>query len=319
VKKLMILCIAVSAFLAVGSALKGDTGTYRILLYDVDLTPHSDGTVAIEYHQRWLVTGGHIPWITVGTANGHFQIVSYGGAAREASSASQSGWSGVRLDLDRDYQPGQTFDVAFSIAQSGLFYGEANNYKLDFTPGWYDRAATDTLRLGVALFAKPQTVVASPQPSFIDGDRMVWNRYALRPGERFTVHITIPVGAFPTAIPSGNLKGGAGAGASIVASVIAFGGLAFIVLLVILVLVFRTKRYSGGRMFYGGFFGGGSGRGAPGGGRSTGGGGGFGGASISCACACVSCACACACAGGGGAGCARKLEHTCPSCRGERR
>jgi hypothetical protein len=38
-----------------------DTGTYTILDYSVKLTPRSDGTVEMEYYQKWLVTGGHIP------------------------------------------------------------------------------------------------------------------------------------------------------------------------------------------------------------------------------------------------------------------
>jgi len=57
---------------------RGDTGTYRIVSYRVALTPRSDGTVAIDYYQRWLVTGGHIPWIMVGTPNGNFDIEESG-------------------------------------------------------------------------------------------------------------------------------------------------------------------------------------------------------------------------------------------------
>ena len=311
----LFLAILVSA---TGQSLAGDTGTYRILNYTVRLTPRSDGTVTMEYGQKWRVTGGHIPWITVGTPNSNFAIVGAGGAVARIASASQGGWSGVRLDLDRDYQPGQTFEVRFSIVQKGLFYASKGNYELGFTPGWYDRAVTDTLRIGVKFFASLQTVTANPRPSSVSDDEMIWEKHGLAPGERLTIHASFPVGLFPQGIDEKNLKRGSSDNLSGAQGVFVFMFVAVIVVIMILALFASRRRYSGGNIFYGGMPGGRMGRGSSGSGRSTGGGGGFGGASISCACACVSCACACACAGGGGAGCSRKLEHTCPICENQR-
>jgi len=312
-KKATLLILMTCLLTMAGRSFAGDTGTYRILSYAVSLTPHSDGTVAVEYYQRWLVTDGHIPWITVGTSDGNFEIVGYKGAVSGAASASEGGWSGVRLDLDQDYQSGQTFEVSFSIIQKGLFYAQDRNYKLDFTPGWYDRARIDTMSVSVKFFASMDSVTADPQPSRVSGDEMVWNAYALGAGEHFTIHVSFPVGLFPAGIAKSNLKGSSSAG-----SIIPIVFLIFVVFVIIVAMRSSKGRYSGGRIFYGGFWGGGSGRGGSGGGKSAGGGGGFGGAAMSCACACVSCACACACAGGGGAGCARKLEHTCPICERKR-
>jgi hypothetical protein len=312
------LALSLAALILLGAqSVAADTGTYRIVSYAVNLTLHSDGSVAMEYYQKWLVTGGHIPWVTVGTPNGDFTITNYGGAVGRIASASQGGWSGVRLDLDRDYRPGQTFEVRFAIVQRGLFYAANENYVMDFTPGWYDRAPTDTLRVGVRFFASLETVTASPRPSRVSGDEMIWERQGLLPGQRFSIHVSFPVGLFPGGIAKVNLKRTAGAGESTAGIIVAFIVVAFVIFFVAMAMRAGKRRYSGGRMFYGGFFGGlggGLGGGRSGGGRSTGGGGGFGGASMSCACACVSCACACACAGGGGAGCSRKLEHTCPVC-----
>ena len=317
-RRLIFALLLVSLFSMAGQSHAGDTGTYRILNYTVGLTPRSDGAVAIDYYQKWLVTGGHIPWITVGTPNSDFTTVGSGGAVARIASASQTGWSGVRLDLDRDYRSGQTFDVRFSIVQKGLLYASKEHYGLDFTPGWYDRAVTDTLRVRVKFFASLGTVTANPRPSLVSDDEMTWQKYGLGPGERFSIHVSFPVGLFPPGIPKGNLKGASrdrlsGAQRGFFFTWV-FMFVAVIVVIVILALFSSKRRYSGGNIFYGGMFGGRSGRGTPGRGRSTGGGGGFGGASTSCACACVSCACACACAGGGGAGCSRKLEHTCPIC-----
>lgn len=314
---MFVLALA-SLFMTTGRSLAGDTGTYRILSYKVGLTPRSDGTVTIDYYQKWFVTGGHIPWITVGTPNSNFAIASSRGAVTRIASASGGGWSGVRIDLDRDYTHGQTFEVGFSIVQRGLFYASEGSYKLDFTPGWYDRAATDTLRVGVKFFADLKTVTGNPPPSFVSDDVMTWEKYGLAPGERFTIQVSFPVGLFPSGITKKNLKGGAGDSLSGAKGVFVFMFVAVIVIIILLAMFSTKRRYSGGNIFYGGVPGGRIGRGSSGSRRSSGGGGGFGGAGISCACACVSCACACACAGGGGAGCSRKLEHTCPVC-GERK
>ncbi len=312
-RKLLAAFLAAATLSLAGRSLAGDTGTYRISSYGVDLTPRSDGSVAVQYYQRWLVTGGHIPWITVGTANGDFQIAGSGGAVAGIRSAGQGGWSGVRLDLDRDYGPGESFDVAFSIVQKGLFYADKESYRLDFTPGWYDRAPTETLRVGVTFFARIETVAADPPPTFVSGDEMVWIAYGLAPGERFTVRLSFPVASFPAGIAAENLRGASRLGGSKAFIVVALVIFAVILIIVLAALRSGGKRYSGGRIFYGGIPGGVRG-GRSGGGRSAGGGGGFGGASMSCACACVSCACACACAGGGGAGCSKKTEHVCPAC-----
>lgn len=306
---LLAACLLVS-----GAALAGDTGTYRIESYRVDLTPHSDGTVALSYYQRWLVTGGHIPWITVGAANGDFETAGYGGAVAALSPVNQGGWTGVRLDLDRDYRPGETFEASFSIVQRRLFHAEEGTYRLDFTPGWYEAAGIDTMRVAVKFFADLSTVTAEPPASAVSGNEMIWLATGLGRGERFRVRVSFPAGLFPAGIEKGHLARGASGGVPFVVAI------AIVVLFIVVLLSIRAAvrsaggRYTGGRIFYGGFPGAGSRGGSSRGGRSTGGGGGFGGSSYSCACACVSCACACACAGGGGAGCSRKLEHACPVC-----
>jgi hypothetical protein len=319
--------------LAVGAAAAqaaGDTGTYEIVDYRAALTPHADGKVGIDYSQQWRVTGGHIPWITVGLPNASFAVMDWGGAARSISPANRGDWSGVRIDLDHDYQSGQTFAVSFSVSQDKLFYAKDENYRLDFTPGWYDRARIDALEVRLKSFAKTETITANPQPDSISGDELIWTKAGLGEGERFPISISFPKAAAPGALPEGSLRQGEGAGPE---GVLPAGGppgsmvvpiiIAILIFVLIIYFISRFLRgafaggYSGGDIFYGGYpdWGRDGDRGHP---RRTGGGGGFGGSGLSCvcACACVSCACACACAGGGGAGCSRKAEHRCVVCEG---
>ncbi len=305
--------IIAAILICIGTIYAGDTGTYEILDYRVKLTPSSTGAVKIEYYQKWKVTGGHIPWITVGTAGGDYRIEKYGGAAVSASDASQGNWSGVRLDLDKDYRAGDIFEVSFVLQQNKLFYADNENYGLEFTPGWYDRAIIDTLSISVIFFANISTVTAKPKPSAVADNVMTWMKVNLSRGEKLSISISFPKKLFPAEINKSKLKSEGGSAGYIPLIMLVF---AFILFIVLKALVSSKRRkYSGGNIFYGGIFGGRGGKGSGGSGRSTGGGGGFGGGGFSCACACVSCACACACAGGGGAGCGRKDRHSCPVCK----
>ena len=294
-----------------------DTGTYKILDYKVKLTPHADGTVETEYSQKWQVTSGSIPWMTVGTPNSNFQILpdKNKGAIRSIRQQGGGGWSGVRIDLDKDYRPDQIFEVGFTISQRGLFYADGTSYRLDFTPGWYDRAETGNLRVEMFSFAKVESITSQPKPGRIEGQSLIWEKSNLRPGERFSVSVSFPKSLFP-AQPVKEKPRSTVFWPCVLAIV-------FLVLPVILALRLLSRLLSwmglrsstrGGKSAYSGgwiFGGGGSSS------KRTGGGGGFGGISSSCvcACACVSCACACACAGGGGAGCDRKLSMVRSGCK----
>jgi hypothetical protein len=314
IKKLKLLFISalLLLFLAVPAFVSADTGTYKIIDYRVELTPHSDGRVEMAYYQKWAVTGGYIPWITIGAANSNFEIdrSKNKGNIKTISPNNSTGWQGVKVDLDKDYKPGETFEVGYTLIQSKLFYADKENYKLDFTPGWYDRAVIENLTIVIHSFAKIEQIKASPNPTKIEGQDIIWTT-SLGNGQRFSVSFSLPKNLMP-GVKSAEVKKGASAGVVFL--------IIFLVIVFVIIALLASSRKGrgghyrrGGNVFFGGLYGGRSRGGS--GGRSTGGGGGFGGRSISCACACVGCACACACAGGGGAGCTKKTVHSCPVCR----
>ncbi len=308
----VIICFGI--FLMPDSLGAEDTGTYEIQKYDAVLMPHSNGEVEISYMQKWLVTGGDIPWVTVGLPNPDFYVQNFSGAAKSVEQANQGDWYGVRIDLDRDYQPQETFQINFTIIQRGLLERTDNGYRLVYTPGWYDRAFTDALTVKLVSPVKVTDLTTDPQPNSVNGQELVWTRTNFGKGERFTVSIDFPVtlidksaqgpGIPPLPPPplSPPVTGG-GIAKWIPVAVFVMIGLAIL-------LALNTKEdykkdgstytspeiYSGSpirnRRIGGGF-------------RSC--------ISCACACACVSCACACACAGGGGAGC-KKPHHSCPIC-----
>lgn len=340
------LCLVlVGVGFAASGPVAADTGTYRILHYTVSIDPQPDASWIAEYSQEWKVTGGRIPWVTVGLPHSDYAILSSSGAASSVSPANEGSWSGVRVDLDRDYRNGETFAFSFRVRQARMGYRKPDAVEFSFVPGWYDRADTERLEIRLRNPGAPEDLLlTSPAPSNGTASEPVWVARLGR-GERFRVSFAFSPGLFPDlpekrapAAPNGIPRDSAeahfastGSVASVVLSVI----IVLFALLIVMSALARATRggYRGRRgIFYGSYIPlppvgrppAGSkttrppdGSKSSGGSRKTGGGGGFGGRSIgcacvACACACVSCACACACAGGGGAGCARKFDGSQP-------
>jgi hypothetical protein len=174
-----------------------DTGTYEILNYAVELTPLEDGGVHITYYQEWLCTGGHIPWVTVGTANSNFDIISSGGNVESARDDSSGGWQGVYLTLDKDYTSGEQFAISFSIVQRNLLERLTNEgkWRIDFTPGWYDNCVTDNLTITLNSPVPLSSYSFTPQPNQVMDNTVTWQT-SLDRGDRFNVRMESYDGGF---------------------------------------------------------------------------------------------------------------------------
>jgi hypothetical protein len=174
-----------------------DTGTYEILNYTVELTPLSDGSVNMTYYQEWLCTGGHIPWVTVGTANSNFDIISTGGNVESATGQSSDGWYGVYLTLDKDYASGEKFAISFSIVQRNFLERLTNEgrWRIDFTPGWYDNSVTDNLTITLNSPVPVSSYSFTPQPTQVTDNIVTWQTSLAR-GGRFNVRMESYDGSF---------------------------------------------------------------------------------------------------------------------------
>ncbi|MGD0779837.1 MAG: hypothetical protein ABR954_03525 [Dehalococcoidales bacterium] len=189
-----------------------DTGTYRITDYTVRLEPQSDGQVRITVTQQWQVTGGDIPWVTVGLPNSYFSVEDYSGAVSKVSPANDSSFSGVRIDLDKDYTAGQTFEINFTVLQQNLLerLTEEKKWRISYTPGWYDRAAIDHLRIDMVSPIDYQSYsLLSPTPTTVNGNVLTWKHLNLSPGGRFNITMESSDGGFlAESVPVGTSTGG---------------------------------------------------------------------------------------------------------------
>jgi hypothetical protein len=210
-----------------------DTGTYRISDYIITLEPQSDGQVRITIEQQWQVLSGSIPWVTVGLPNEKFSIEDSSSAASEVSAENDGGFTGVRIDLDKDYQPGQSFKIEFTVLQSNLLerLTEDKKWRISYTPGWYDRAAIDHLQINLVSPVDYQTYPSvSPMPSSVDDNVITWERLNLSPGVRFSITVESTDGSFLLeSVPVGSSQGN-GLGTSfyvIIAVILVVGFLVF--------------------------------------------------------------------------------------------
>jgi len=291
-----------------------DTGTYRITDYSVTLNPKPNGEVLMDYSQTWLVTGGNIPWVTVGLANANYQIVGWGGAAKTVSNGNEGDWYGARVDLNKNYMPNEKFTYNFTIVQRNLIDQRSNGYSIVFTPGWYDRSTIDKLSIKVISPIDLKNVTADPKPVETVGRTLVFSKNNLGMGERYKISVNFLKSALfkvPAQSPQSPQPPQSGWNSLVLLFLLVIG------VGVILVAYYYSIHPNDSYYDYGGpvvSTGGIRRRIGSHEDHSSGGSGGFGGRASSCAC--VSCACACACAGGGGggAGCAKKWLHFCNKC-----
>jgi hypothetical protein len=189
---------------AAGPALAADTGTYGISDYTVTLEPQPDGQVRMTIEQTWRVLSGDIPWVTVGLPNSHFSVENYGGDVSKVAAANSGGFSGVRVDLDKNYQPGETFNISFTVLQNNLLERLPSEgvWRIDYTPGWYDRATIDHLQINLVSPVDYQSYYSvSPVPADVNGNVITWERSTIPPGDKFNIVVESTDGSFLTESP----------------------------------------------------------------------------------------------------------------------
>ena len=237
------ICALIIACLAATPAL-ADTGTYRITDYTVKLEPQSNGTVRITVSQDWKVTGGNIPWITVGLPNSHFNIESENGAVKTISADNSGGFNGVRIDLDKTYLPGQTFNIKFTVLQGNLLerLPEQNQWRIAYTPGWYDNCYIDHMQITMVSPVDVNSYSSIvPLPTSTAGNVFTWDKTNLSPGTHTTVLVESPDGSFlpaPATTIGGSTTGAPGISATLIVVMV----LAGIFIMVIIWAGIRAKQ-----------------------------------------------------------------------------
>lgn len=193
-KKIIILVLL--AILCI-NLIHADTGTYEIKEQKIKLTIQNDRNVIINYYAKWAVTGGNIPWVTVGLPNSNYVIQSYGGAAASVKEYNSGGWSGVRVDLDKTYLPGDEFDFNVKVLQNNFVNKYGNNASIQYTPVWWDNSVVEYTSIEIFIPNGINGVSTSSEPTKFQNGSILWEFNNIERGGKRTVGLLMPIEAFP--------------------------------------------------------------------------------------------------------------------------
>jgi hypothetical protein len=111
-------------------------------------------------------------------------VDSFSEAVARVSTANSGGFTGVRVDLDKDYQPGESFQVQFVVLQADLVerMTSEKKWRINFTPGWYDNAITAHLQINLVSPVNTEAYsLLEPQP-VTNNNTFTWEKSNV-PGE----------------------------------------------------------------------------------------------------------------------------------------
>lgn len=300
--------------------------------YVVTVEPQPDGALKMKYDFNYCAVTDFpddTQHLWVGVPNSSFELLDYGPKDWVVSANSRGSASQVELNFAHLPKAGECFNLTFTILQRRMAYPTGGNVSFEFTPGWFDFARIDELKINWRLPDVKLIKLLDPVPTKQGGGVATWVQTNLAPNQKFTVKVLVDKTAFgalaaepsPAAAPTGG-------GGDVLGTIV----IVFVVILVVVVVLallaawvksdgdggytYPTSRRSpSGDSYTGGGYIGGYHSSPPSShsssssnsssSRSGGGSGSFGSRGSSCACV-SSCACACACASGGRVGCSEK-------------
>jgi hypothetical protein len=99
---------------------------------------------------------------------------------------------------------------------------EQNQWRIAYTPGWYDNAFIDHLQIDLVSPVDTSSYSSIvPQPGSISSNVLTWEKPNLSPGTRFTVLVQNPDGSFLTE-PNKNI-GGSGISKNVIIFLVVLG------------------------------------------------------------------------------------------------
>ncbi len=178
--------------------------------YTIVVTPQPDGSLIMDYTINWCVldnSAGPLTWMTLGMPNEYYEIL---GASGEAASVQpdNSGFDYlIRIDLAREVNAGECATFGAHVHQYALagLDGTGGQIGFHFTPGWFNEAPVDHLRVTWQLPQDAAQVLSfNPNPTSQAGGLASWET-SLQPGEKYPIAVVYASAAFPEFDP--NLTG----------------------------------------------------------------------------------------------------------------
>lgn len=198
---ILLLIILLESIVLFGVVI-ADTGTYVVEKQQSTLTIQTSGDVTIDYYIKMRVTGGNIPWVTVGLPNSNYEIKTFSGATKSVRKDNQGSWAGVYVELDKKYLTGESFAFSVQVTQKSFVKKYNQNASIQFTPVWWDNAITENLIIKVVPPKKVSSVTTSSQPTRYENNSVIWEWSNVGKGDRKTIGVIMPLNIFPQLLSS---------------------------------------------------------------------------------------------------------------------
>lgn len=264
-----------------------DENLDEISNFEITVNVREDGTLDIRYDITWHVLSDKngkepVTWAKIGIPNEHCEDINVITSNIKSAKYNSDGGGGdfVRVDFNKKYYKGETFDFSFTIHQSYMYRLENEKINYSFTAGWFEDIEVKKITINWNRNWVEESTATEISP---DGKYLVWTGTNLSEGEHFSTSVRYPQSTFATDEAKQFQEK-----SKVNIKIVILIAVVFFILLIALA-VWLDDSYGGGSGFGGGY-------------HST-----YVSSCVRSSCACVSsCACACACAGGGRAGCSTK-------------
>lgn len=194
-KLLFTILFAIFAIILMGSSKCYAQDLDRITDYIVTVDPRmNDGTLDITYEIAWKVldstSEGPLEWVQIGTPNENFDTST--ALTSNIKSISKYSGSYVKIVFDRKYYAGEEIRFKYRIHQSYMYNISWGKCKYSFTPAWFTDAKVDRL----TIKWNQDQVKSSSSKSSKEENYLVWKKFNLNKGEKYTINIKYDKSAF---------------------------------------------------------------------------------------------------------------------------
>lgn len=182
-------------FLVPAMPVQAASGVDRIDNYAIAVSVNDDGSLKMDYRITWTVLSnieGPLTWVKIGVPNDDVDNVkALSSNIKKAAYYSEGGKDYIRIDFNRSYRAGDTFEFHYEFTQYNMFQSDGNHMVYDFTPGWFNEIDVTTYTI---RWRTDKVLWVNPERGALDG-YYVWTG-SLSHGQRTNVKITYSRNAY---------------------------------------------------------------------------------------------------------------------------
>ena len=155
-----------------------DENLDEISNFEITVNVREDGTLDIRYDITWHVLSDKngkepVTWAKIGIPNEHCEDINVITSNIKSAKYNSDGGGGdfVRVDFNKKYYKGETFDFSFTIHQSYMYRLENEKINYSFTAGWFEDIEVKKITINWNRNWVEESTATEISP---DGKYLVW-------------------------------------------------------------------------------------------------------------------------------------------------